>query len=376
MLKETFTQFVDDYLYPHDLFKAMNETVEDSPWHREENVWVHTMMVLNEYYKSTSNIWTKQDLIGALACAFHDVGKPEAEEEVYSEARGNYRRYGGHELISSRQWVNWALINLDVLQKIFNNFTVDDIYSVSLIIEYHLPFELKMDDYKFNNFIQTLTHQNLVGIFKRVIRADSMGRISDDHEGKIQRLEEWCSKFDDCVLNYQPATRSYDKTLHLMLGVSGSGKTTLIKKLNEQLYNNHGVIFSRDDLIVEWFGDPNIACEKERYKQAWRESELSCYNINSEVNMYYSELLKKQHDVLFIDMMNLSVKKRRYFIDQAKHKGYKIICHFFMVSLDTIITHRDNRPDKYLTTPTLVGQYNSLQNPLYGEFDVINIIHH
>src|SRR5574343_404708 len=129
---EKFTQFVDEHLYPHEMFKAMNNTIEDSPWHREENVWVHTMMVLKEYYDATDDVWMKADLIGAFACAFHDVGKPLAEEEVYSEARGVYRRYGGHELISARMWTNWALTNLHVLQDAFCFFTLADVYKFSL----------------------------------------------------------------------------------------------------------------------------------------------------------------------------------------------------------------------------------------------------
>ena len=52
----------------------------NSPWHRENTIGIHTDMVVSHYLANSPNEWDKQEVLGAFACAFHDVGKPRASE--------------------------------------------------------------------------------------------------------------------------------------------------------------------------------------------------------------------------------------------------------------------------------------------------------
>jgi hypothetical protein len=110
-MKDYRTNFIHYYhneLKFTDEFLLMEGTVEDSPWHREKNVAVHTDMVVSQYISTAPQVWSKRDLLGALACAFHDFGKPAAEEVKFSEERGKYRRYVGHEVVSARVWESFV----------------------------------------------------------------------------------------------------------------------------------------------------------------------------------------------------------------------------------------------------------------------------
>ena len=72
--------------------KRMRETVEDSPWHREANVWVHTEMVLAAMDKiiveEKPELTHKEILLCKIAALFHDFGKPQCEKTLESEERG------------------------------------------------------------------------------------------------------------------------------------------------------------------------------------------------------------------------------------------------------------------------------------------------
>lgn len=60
------------------VFRDMQYTVEDNPFHREENVFVHTMMVLSH----AAEHWNDPEI--NFSCVMHDVSKPECYKE-----RGN-----------------------------------------------------------------------------------------------------------------------------------------------------------------------------------------------------------------------------------------------------------------------------------------------
>src|SRR5271157_3546387 len=101
------------------LYKKMEETVEGSSWHRERNVAIHTDMVVSEYISWAEKNWTTETLIGAVACAFHDTGKPSARVERFKPERGIYNSFGGHEIISARIWEDFAIRNFETFCRSF-----------------------------------------------------------------------------------------------------------------------------------------------------------------------------------------------------------------------------------------------------------------
>ena len=134
------------------LFETMNQCVEGSKWHREKNVGVHTNMVVGEYLSRVEGAWSKPDLLGAIACAFHDTGKPVARQEKFSEERGQYFSFSGHEIASARLWEDWAATNWSTVSPVLG-LEVDDIFRVSWMIEHHRPWGLKHADKRRNLFL-------------------------------------------------------------------------------------------------------------------------------------------------------------------------------------------------------------------------------
>lgn len=177
---------------------AMENTVEDSPWHREANVAVHTQMLLDWYMKNLSDKRSmRQNLYTLLACMFHDVGKPPSEIQKFTEERGHYRAYHGHELVSARMWVDYAIQHKQMLADLLS-FNIVDIANIALMIEHHVPFDIK-DSRKRESLKNTLMYrlgEDGHRAWLDFLLADQHGRNSDDQEAKLKRVNIWMTEWE------------------------------------------------------------------------------------------------------------------------------------------------------------------------------------
>lgn len=176
-----------------NLWVDMVNTREDSPWHREENVGVHTRMLLDWY--TTNLAWKRnedQQILTLVSCLFHDVGKPPAQIVKYSEDRGEYRAYHGHELISSCLWINYALENSEMVHETLRLDT-SDISNIAFFIEHHVPFSMK-DTKKLKvlkNSILRRTGSPGLQAWQDFLMSDQHGRISDNQTEKLTAVDDW-----------------------------------------------------------------------------------------------------------------------------------------------------------------------------------------
>ena len=134
------------------LYADMSRTVENSPYHREQNVAVHTDMVVRSYYEHASEFEILSDRsirIGAIACMLHDIGKPSSLIQKHSKERGDYVSFTGHERKSARLAETWLT----------NNFTAHlsdkEIAAICFIIEQHKPWDIVHVD-KVSHIISTI----------------------------------------------------------------------------------------------------------------------------------------------------------------------------------------------------------------------------
>jgi len=178
---------------------AMVRTVENSPWHREANVAVHTQMLLDYYMANFFDHRNeKQRMLSLVGCLFHDVGKPPSEILKFSEERGNYRAYHGHEQVSARMWVDYALSNR-VLVTELTGFSLADISDVALMLEHHVPFALKDKQKRkalkdaFLNRMGPSGHQAWLDL----LNSDQHGRISDDQPKKLADVAVWMAEWEN-----------------------------------------------------------------------------------------------------------------------------------------------------------------------------------
>lgn len=356
------------------LFDAMANTHENSCWHREPSVLVHTNMVLNEFLKITwsGNLLhnahadgSMSDLVlGSLVCMFHDTGKPRARTEKFSEQRGKYFSYGGHELISARLFENFAM------SEIASDFHLSetDVFKICWIIEHHMPWEIK-DIKKLTRMAETVIRYNMVDVFKSVLLADQRGRISDDADTHMAKVYEWLDDFSQICENLNdyvepPIFHDFGDNgppiLYMLIGCSGSGKSTFSASFDD------AVVYSFDDLRLRWYDATD-------YSKAFSMS-VADKKFDSRVNAEYVSFLKRDLDKRhIIDNTNTSAKRRAHFIDTARKRGYTVVAVVFPIALSTVISRQNTRSDKCVPANAVERQYMNLQLPSYGEFDDIII---
>lgn len=344
------------------LFSEMERTVENSPWHREANVLVHTEMVVSEYVNAADlyhsdqcridPIWDRMTYLGAIACAFHDVGKPGARTAKFSEARGNYFSYPGHELMSARLFEDYAT-------KRFPMFGPQDIYAICWMLEHHMPWDIK-DKTKRENMAKTVRELGILDVFTRILFADQYGRISDDAETKHASVREWIAEFITLV-NTVDVDKDIDAdapVLYMPIACSGSGKSTFRSSLGD--VNT----FSLDDLRHEFY-DAND------YARAFQLS-TEDKSFDSRANARFHAVVKQKKD-LYVDNTNCSAKRRRWYLDIARKHGYTLVAVLFPINIDEVIRRQTTRTDKTVPAHAVQRQYMSLQLPSYGEFDRVLI---
>jgi hypothetical protein len=192
-----FLSFLTEFK-KHSLWHNMEKTVEASPWHREANVAVHTEMLIS-WYLNNINLTERteaQQVMSLVACTFHDVGKPMAEVEKFSEERGTYRSYAGHEILSARLWVDFALTNRELVSSL--GFNLQDISNLALLIEYHVPFAIKNREKRKNLKLGILSRVGKDGhqAWLDFLQSDQHGRISDDQDKKLADVEVWMQEWE------------------------------------------------------------------------------------------------------------------------------------------------------------------------------------
>lgn len=346
-------------------WRDMSSTVEDSPWHREASVAVHTEMVIEQYLTNFAADRTdRQNKIALLALLFHDVGKPEAEEVLdRKDGAGTYRRYAGHEQYSAIAFTEFWLQDPALREFV----SVDEARQIRWIIEHHLPYGYK--DGKKRSDLRTAMEHSLredVQTFYDCLRSDCWGRISDDHDTKKQNVEDWIREFRTVPLTINKYDSSRGKCF-VMIGPSGSGKSTWLRKMKRDV----DYVVSRDDLYLRYFHSKvNIGfaqpSEKKLYEDAWR---LCCIDdkagfeafLRSHVQHTFKDSFKslkaQPYRSVFIDNTNGSKKARAFYIQEARGIGMKVVAVEFWNTFDTLHGRQATRPDKEVPASSLRQQY-------------------
>jgi len=175
-------------------WQSMVDTVENTGWHREANVAVHTEMTIDHYLKTFAPHRTeRQQMLALMALLFHDFGKP-ASESTNAEGR---HQYLGHEEVSATNFWNFMRSEIALTDFFFDQgYHWGDVNAIKFVIERHLPYGMKQP-----KKVQALKDQikNFLGddeeVFFDVLRSDSAGRIQDNREQRLQEVEDWINGF-------------------------------------------------------------------------------------------------------------------------------------------------------------------------------------
>lgn len=179
-------------------WKAMENTVEGTQWHRERNVAIHTGMTLDHYVKTFAPERTqRQQLLSMLALLFHDFGKP-ATETLNEEGR---HRYTGHEVVSSKIMLRFLDEQIELWQACLKmGILTSDLDALAYVIDHHLPYGKRTKKMlKLKVALQHFLGEDAV-VYTDVLRSDSAGRISDNHAEKLQAVENWIAAYNALVI--------------------------------------------------------------------------------------------------------------------------------------------------------------------------------
>ena len=354
-----------------DLWAQMEATVENSPWHREANVAVHTTMIIDHYLKTFAELRTqKERTLTVLAILFHDTGKPAAETEKHSEERGTYRVYAGHEKLSARTWVDFAMSHRAWLAPL--DVTLEDISNVAFAIEHHLPYGLK-DPRKREAMKAALCQRfGSPAVFFDLLRSDAAGRISDGHAEKLANVEAWIHAFDDVPLKLASPIQDTPLTAYVLSGVSGSGKSTFVKQLRNP------VVFSLDTCRLDFF-DQITDDPKKAYAAAFRHATANEKDFAAYADKRWKEAMfeaARSHNPLVIDNTHLSRKSRAKYVNELMtskvhrfgggENGWHVIGVSFYTSLATVKARQQSRTDKELPHDIVEDMYFRAEEFLVG----------
>ncbi|MEM4260492.1 MAG: ATP-binding protein [Candidatus Woesearchaeota archaeon] len=341
---------------------------ENSPWHREDNVAEHTMMVYRFYRDNLmSSRSERQQVLTFLAIMFHDTGKPAAKIEKYREDRGNYFIFAGHEQISARLWEDYAVSNWNFIEQIFPCLVFHDIFKIGFIIENHLPF-IKANQkmlIKMRTAINyTLGSDEEISYFD-CLESDQHGRISDNQEEKLKHFHEWRIAFEKIKPEQLDSIFEHEKFLYLLVGASGSGKSTFTNM------NSDGIgVFSLDTCRLEFAKTKIENWEQlddiEFYRQAFSIAIENQSQFNNFAEKEFKYILSKFNHVIS-DNTNVSRRSRYKWSVMAHSKGFKVVAILFPIDRMTLLERMKTRIDKRVPEEAVMRQWNQISYPRIGD---------
>lgn len=372
MIKSLFQQFMHDF-YERGYATDMEMTIENSPYHREDNVWVHTQMVVEEYSKLTPSTWNHKHLMGALVCLFHDMGKPRTEEETTKDDGSVRRSYKGHEATSGAYWMDFWCDNIMDIQSLIPD--VNDAYNIMVMIAYHLPYQLR--DQKLGNLVFHLQAHELVDVFCDVLMSDKNGRISDQEVLARDNSALFIESIRTPVYSLQLIPNAW-----MMVGVPGSGKSSYFK-------DSTGITtYSFDSIRLAAF--PDAQTYDEAYR-AFNEYDFQAdkrlhtqFGISPKVdtqvgfmnNVLMNTVKNLGSDTLVIDNTSISRKARRKLMNVINQtdSGICFGAAFMFTSLGTALHNNMQRGHfKYIPGNVIINMYYNQIPPILGEFAAVDV---
>jgi predicted kinase len=363
---DVFIESLSPYL---DQLPLLKQTPQDSKWHQEGNVYIHTSMVLENVYelleKEELDLSNQEILALVFSAVLHDIAKPfSTKTQVINDVERIVAPY--HEE-KGASYLSYKICSIDLDYTIIQNI-------LRLVAYHHIPKKLILKNAQQGEFFKLARKCNLKLLYL-LAKADMLGRICEDKAHQLDLIDLFKIKLEELGLfvlkhpykqwqlfyeqNYsdlsplsKEALLGYAQAEHeegliytkeeaiarrypylksfshlvIMCGPSGSGKSSFILKK----YKDY-VLISLDQIRKEKFG--NISHQKNNREVIQIAKEL------------LKEALRKRQNVVW-DATNLKKDFRSMLFGIGKdYKAYVtlIVLH---CSIETIIFQNKSRVNK------------------------------
>lgn len=375
-----------DFLEENGITKMLKDSSHDykgilSVHHMEGSVYDHIMLVLKE-----AEYLDAEDGLLILSALLHDIGKIFTRVEVEEKGKTQFL---GHELYS----VNWVRDNLTHLLSTF--LPAQQVFFLYQLIQYHMynnvkkVFKKNMGKILVEGYAPLTTYLNL-------LRADNRGRITEKGKSELDifDMEDSCKdqkfecKFGELyskdVPEYIKEIMTYfihhKQLMIIPISAQAGGKSTIKKNLIEKLKETkkHKLIdISFDQYRVDLYSKTitlqiESMTKQEIYEQAFQYCKAKGINL---LQMALDEIRQhqKSNEIIYIDNMNLSFKRRQAFT-QMNRKRFHVIALYLDNPLSFHLTNNIKRKetDKTISADIIRQCYYQTQLPVPTlEFDEI-----
>ena len=301
---------------------------DQNPYHLEDDVWSHTMMVCQQAKDSPTVV--------QMAALLHDIGKPATRAVNYEKKRVSFY---GHEGMS-------AWMSLEVTRD-YGMTKHDQAVVFGLIAMHTEMFKTKPEkmairltgwkDAQINNYFN-------------LVNCDSAGRFCKDVKTYT---------IDPNTIPAKPCIDLTERTFLMLVGPPCSGKSTWASK------NANGApIISRDDIVDKYAEEHGLT-----YSQAF---DATRDTADKDFDLNLRAAIKAKKDII-VDRTNMSGKSRNRLLNQLP-KEYKKVALIFLTPFDTIY-HRDlKRTNRELPKNIWQTMVKRFSMPLYDTFDDLKFI--
>lgn len=383
--------------------KASNHAAQDNepnPYHLEDDVWGHTMMVSLQAQNDNAC------KVNKLAAILHDTGKPLAREvipfnkpkpthtpsnelreadkknsQTESLQRETKTHFRGHEGISFYK-------AQDVLKKMNEDgiVTANEIQEILTIISLHgTLFDSIRDGAEFKPEKVAKKWHNKKETFEKFVkqvRYDSTGRFSPSQDarsatGSALGTTLYGDEFASALMDEDfHRTKVLPKnSITVLVGVPLSGKSTWIA---ENVYGDT-VVISRDQTLMDFgqlkYGSPTKGDPKLTYSEIWKK-------MTDDDNKQVDRMIRNQYEIaiasgldVVIDMTNVSKKSRGKWLNNIK--GYHKKAVIFATGYEEIMKRNDARNEatgKFIPKFVIHNMMKAFMVPMHDEVDHITFV--
>lgn len=370
------------------LLKELENTPQDSEWHAEGNVAIHTQMVMDAAQEEASNSDHNTDLL--YAAAFHDIAKPITTFE--REFDGKMRIISPRHAAIGRSYLTTHLLSESSL-----NFDKNMI--LALVGHHHDVRKLVMDNSPRAKYARLSRLCPLPQLY-HLCRSDMIGRINHEQEHQLEQIElfkmqaqeyecweqnpysGWdsalrdnfpkrselfhqhalaasISDYENGIIQslYEAIPRAWNipestYTTTLLCGPSGSGKSTWIDE-----NRTDETVISLDQLRKQITGKRETQTKNGQVMQAAKEA--------------LKEALRNKKNIIW-DATNTREDGRKWVLDLAKNYGAYTRIITLPTSVKTLIS-RNQKREHPIPIKALMNQIKRTEWPFMDEaHEVIN----